>query len=93
MRNTYRRLKESDSILETLRIERTKLNQKDFAKACDIPLKTYQRWASGETVGRPTLKQLKALCRNLSIEKIDDLPDDFAEKFPNTKNRFGDRDA
>ncbi len=86
MRDTYRRLKESDSILETLRIERTNLNQKDFAKAVGIPLKTYQRWVSGETIGRPTLGQLKNLCRILSIEKIDELPDDFAEKKKLIKN-------
>ena len=82
MRDTYRKLKQSDSILETLRIERTDFNQKDFAEACGIPLKTYQRWVSGETVGRPTLSQLKALCKNLNIEKVEELPNNFADKKP-----------
>ena len=78
MGKSYKQVKNSNSILELLRTERTNLNQKEFAEACHIPLKTYQRWISGETIGRPTLRQLKALCSTLKIEKIEDLPDDFA---------------
>lgn len=78
MKEKQRRLKESDSPLETLRIERTALSQEDFAKKCGIPWRTYQRWIYGETEGRLTLKQLKAMCRELNIESIGELPDDFA---------------
>ena len=80
MKSGDQKLKKGKSVLEALRIERTNFNQRDFAKVCGIPLKTYQRWISGETIGRPTLKQLKALARNLNIKEIDELPDDFAEK-------------
>lgn len=78
MGKSYKQVKNSNAILEILRTERTNLNQKEFAQACNIPLKTYQRWISGETIGRPTLRQLKALCSTLRIEKVRDLPDDFA---------------
>ena len=80
MKQGDQKLKQSKSVVEALRIQRTSLNQKDFAKACGIPVKTYQRWVSGETEARPTLTQLKAVCRNLMIEKVEELPDDFAEK-------------
>ena len=80
MKHGDRKLKQSKSVVEALRIERTNYNQKDFAEACGIPVKTYQRWVKGETEGRPTLVQLKALCRNLMIEKVEELPDDFSDK-------------
>lgn len=68
-------------MIEALRIERTDLNQRDFAKACNIPLKTYQRWVWGKTEARPNLVQLKAVCKHLKIERVDELPDDFSEKY------------
>ncbi|NJL51182.1 MAG: helix-turn-helix transcriptional regulator [Hydrococcus sp. SU_1_0] len=76
------KLKHSKSVIEALRIERTSLNQKQFAEACSIPMKTYQRWVLGKTESRPNLVQLKKMCRLLKIEKVDELPDDFSEKFP-----------
>ena len=85
MEKGHQKLKHSDSVLEALRIERTNLNQKEFAEACRIPLKTYQRWILGKTEGRPTLSQLKALCKILRIKYIDELPDDFAEKYSDKK--------
>lgn len=81
MKQGDQKLKQSKSVIEALRIERTNLNQKEFAEACNIPLKTYQRWILGKTEARPNLVQLKALCEKLHIEKIKDLPDDFAEKY------------
>lgn len=87
MEKGYQKLKHSDSVLEALRIEKTDLNQKEFAEACSIPLKTYQRWILGKTEARPTLVQLKSLCRLLKITRIDELPDDFSEKYIKTKNR------
>lgn len=80
-----KRLEESDSPLEALRIERTNLSQVEFAVKCGIPLRTYQRWVSGETESRPSLIQLKAMCRELGIERIDELPDTFGppERSPN----------
>lgn len=74
-----RKLKqESDSPLEALRIERTNLNQDEFAMRCGIPRATYQRWVSGKTEARVTLGQLKKICQELNIERIDELPDDFS---------------
>lgn len=63
--------------METLRIERTNLTQDDLAARCRIPRATYQRWITGKTLARPTLVQLKLLCRELQIEQISELPDDF----------------
>ena len=82
MNISKRRLKESDSMIEALRIERTNFNQKEFLKRCGIPHKTYRRWITGETEGKLSLKQIKALCRELKIKSIEELPDDFAEKYP-----------
>lgn len=75
------KLKHSKSVIEALRIERTNLNQKEFAEACSIPVKTYQRWVLGKTEARPNLVQLKNICRLLNIEKVNELPDDFSEKY------------
>ena len=44
-----RRPQDSTSPIETLRLERTQLSQAEFAVSCGIPLRTYQRWVSGET--------------------------------------------
>jgi transcriptional regulator with XRE-family HTH domain len=73
-----RRIEESDSPLETLRIQRTRLTQEEFARRCGISLRTYQRWVYGETIARPTLKQIKAICLELGIKEVNDLPDDFS---------------
>ncbi|NER29477.1 MAG: helix-turn-helix transcriptional regulator [Symploca sp. SIO1C4] len=67
----------SNSSLETLRIERTSFSQDELALYCEIPRTTYQRWISGKSEARPTIRQLKLLCQNLGIERIDELPDDF----------------
>ena len=66
---------EGDSALETLRLTRTQLSQDELAFRCGIPRATYQRWISGQTEARLTLCQLKALCRELKIEKVEELPD------------------
>jgi transcriptional regulator with XRE-family HTH domain len=79
-----RRLQESDSILDALRIERTSFTQEEFAKRCGIPLRTYVRWINGETQARPTPVQMKAICKELGISKVDDIPDDFARKLVKT---------
>ena len=73
---------ESNSPIEALRIEKTKLSQVEFAVRCGIPLRTYQRWVSGETESRPNLVQLKAICRELGIERVSDLPDTFGPPEP-----------
>jgi len=66
------------SPIEALRMERTKLTQDELAVRCGIPRSTYQRWIAGKTEAKLSLAQLKALCRELGIERIDQLPDDFA---------------
>lgn len=63
--------------METLRIERTQLSQAEFAVQCGIPLRTYQRWISGETEAKPTPRQWKAMMQLLHIESALDIPDDF----------------
>ncbi len=70
---------ESDSPLETLRIERTNYTQEEFAKRCGIPRRTYVRWISGETPAKLTPKQIKAICRELNIS-VQEIPDDFSNK-------------
>lgn len=73
-----RLLEESDSPLETLRIERTNYSQEEFAKRCSIPLRTYMRWISGETKAKLTPYQVKAICRELKIT-VEEIPDDFSK--------------
>jgi transcriptional regulator with XRE-family HTH domain len=80
MENNRRLLKESKSALDTLRIERTKYSQEELAKRCGIPLRTYMRWISGKTPARLTPSQMKTLCRELNILKVEDIPDDFSAK-------------
>lgn len=65
------------SPLEMLRLERTTLTQDELAFRCGIPRATYQRWITGKTLVRLSLAQLKVLCRELRIARIDELPDDF----------------
>ena len=69
---------ESASPIEALRIERTKLSQAEFAVHCGIPLRTYQRWVSGETEAKPTPRQWKVMMRVLQIQSFEEVPDDFA---------------
>ena len=71
-----RRPQESESPLENLRIERTTLSQTEFAVRCGIPLRTYQRWISGETEAKPTPRQWKAIMSLLRIS-VDEVPNDF----------------
>lgn len=72
-----RRPQESESPMETLRISRTNLSQAEFAVKCGIPLRTYQRWVSGETEAKPTPRQWKVLMHLLQIQSLDEIPDDF----------------
>lgn len=72
------RKKDSDSQLETLRIERTQYTQKEFAKRCKIPIRTYQRWVYGETQAKLTIAQFKEICKILNIKSIDELPNEFS---------------
>ena len=74
------RRQEGDSVLESLRLERTTLTQDEFAVACGIPRTTYQRWVSGKTSAKLTLPQLKAIARLLQIHSINELPDDFGPR-------------
>jgi transcriptional regulator with XRE-family HTH domain len=73
-----RLLEESDSALETLRIEKTQYSQEEFAKRCGISLRTYMRWISGETKAKLTPTQMKAMCKELNIT-VDQIPDDFSK--------------
>ncbi|MEW6496804.1 MAG: helix-turn-helix transcriptional regulator [Cyanobacteriota bacterium] len=70
--------KEGESTLRQLR-ERAGLTQEELARRCGIPVRTYQRWETGETEARPSVRQIKALCRELKIS-IEDLPDEFAPR-------------
>ncbi len=72
------KLQNQPSAIEALRLQRTKLTQDELAVRCGIPRSTYQRWIAGKTEAKLSLPQLKALCRELGIERVDELPDDFA---------------
>jgi DNA-binding transcriptional regulator YiaG len=72
-----RRPQDSPSPIEMLRLERTQLSQAEFAVLCGIPLRTYQRWISGETEAKPTPRQWKAMIQVLNIQSIEEIPDDF----------------
>ncbi len=76
---------EGDSPLKLLR-ERLNLTQEELSRRCGIPLRTYVRWEIGEATPRPTIPQVKALCRELNLP-IEDLPDEFGPK------RFSSGDA
>ena len=73
-----RLLEESDSPLETLRIEKTQYSQEEFAKRCGISLRTYMRWISGQTKAKLSPAQVKAICKELSIS-VEEIPDDFSK--------------
>ena len=81
------RPQERASPIEALRIERTKLSQAEFAVHCGIPLRTYQRWVSGETEAKPTPRQWKVMMRVLQIQSFEEVPDDFGPI-----NSTGDKD-
>lgn len=68
------------SPIEALRLERTQLTQDELAVRCGIPRSTYQRWIAGKTEAKLSLPQMKALCRELGIERVEDMPDHFAER-------------
>jgi transcriptional regulator with XRE-family HTH domain len=70
--------KEGETSLKQLR-ECAGLTQEELARRCGIPLRTYQRWETGETAARPNIRQIKALCKELNIP-IGDLPDEFAPR-------------
>ena len=67
--------KEGEAPLRQLR-ERAGLTQEELARRCGIPLRTYQRWETGETAARPSIRQIKALCRELNI-LVEELPDEL----------------
>ena len=77
MSSRKERRQEGNSPLEALRIHKTNLSQDEFAFRCGIPRATYHRWISGVTEPKFSLFQLKAICRELQIEKIDELPESF----------------
>ena len=77
MNSRKRQKQESESALETLRIERTRYNQDEFAMRCGIPRATYQRWISGKAEARLTIAQFKNLWRELDIKQIDELANEF----------------
>ncbi|MGG6239239.1 helix-turn-helix transcriptional regulator [Nodosilinea sp. AN01ver1] len=68
------------SPIEVLRLERTKLTQDELAVRCGIPRSTYQRWIAGKTEAKLSLAQLKALGRELGLERIEDIPDNFSAR-------------
>lgn len=67
--------KNSQSQLKQLR-EQADFTQEELSRRCGIPLRSYQRWESGESAARPNIPQIKALCRELKIP-IEQLPDQF----------------
>jgi transcriptional regulator with XRE-family HTH domain len=64
-----------ESPLKQLR-DKLGLTQEELSRRCGIPLRTYVRWETGEAMPRPTIPQVKALCRELQIS-IEELPDEF----------------
>ena len=80
MGKSIKGLQEGQSTMEALIIERTNyVNLTQFLQVVGIPHKTWRRWITGETVAKPTIKQTKALCRELKMT-IEELPDDFSKK-------------
>jgi len=71
-----RRLQDSESPIEILRIQRTQLSQDDFAIHCGIFPRTYQRWIAGKTEAKLSPRQWKALMKVLNLT-ADEIPDDF----------------
>ena len=81
MSKSNKQTKENVPMLEQLRIERTNLNLRDFLKAVGIADKTYRRWLAGDTTAKLTVAQFKALYKTLNFQSIDEIPDDFSEKY------------
>lgn len=73
--NRYSESSSRESPLKQLR-DNLQLTQEELSRRCGIPLRTYVRWETGEVTPRPTIAQVKALCRELKIA-IDELPDNF----------------
>ena len=73
------------SMFEALINERTNLNLTEFLKLVGIPHKTWRRWVTGETTAKLTLPQIKAICKALKFESVDELPDDFSVKYQQKK--------
>ncbi len=69
------------SMFEALITERTDLNLTEFLKVVGIPHKTWRRWVTGETTAKLTLIQIKAICKTLKFNSVDELPNDFSEKY------------
>ena len=76
----YVKIPSNLSPIEVLRLERTQLTQDELAVRRGIPRSTYQRWIAGKTEAKLSLPQMKALCRELGIERVEDMPDHFAER-------------
>ena len=68
-------------MFEALITERTDLNLTEFLKIVGIPHKTWRRWVTGETTAKLTLPQIKAMCKILGFQSVDELPDDFSVKY------------
>ncbi len=68
-------------MFEALITERTDYNLTEFLKVVGIPHKTWRRWVTGETTAKLTLPQIKAICKILKFNSVDELPDDFSEKY------------
>ena len=67
MNKNKKRLQESDSPLESLRIEFTELTQDEFIVQCGFARATYQRWVRGDSSPKPTPEQMVAICRLCKI--------------------------
>ena len=81
MGKSIRSSQEYDSMFEALITERTDLNLTEFLKVVGIPHKTWRRWVTGQTTAKLTLPQIKAICKILKFNSIDELPDNFSEKY------------
>ena len=65
--------------IELLRLQRCPdMDQETFIRKCGFAKTTYWRWLSGESKPRLTIEQLKIMAQVLGIDKIEELPDDFA---------------
>jgi len=76
----------SESVMEQLVHDRCDLGIMEFLEIVGIPHKTWRRWITGKTVAKPTIPQVKALVRELKLESVEELPDDFSEKFPTSND-------
>lgn len=53
------------------------LTQEDLARAMDVTPRTILNWENKHSEPRLTIRQTKALCRMLQIERVADIPDDL----------------